>query len=179
MNRSEIFIFKPLSTGLGIERSHELRYAPGLWSGTRSLAVQAVRAAASAQAIRKAKASPVNPQNAVLHSPLMMSQRVVAILCDVMVCGSAALFALVCAGFFAACLDHVPASGPEIIGIVTSFSWLRQSMQIVIAVTNLAASMPWLPVAGFVTFFLSYRLVVSLVSGASPGENLVRWLSRV
>ena len=50
-------------------------------------------------------------------------------------------------------------------------------MQIVIAVTNLAASMPWLLVAGFVTFFLSYRLVVSLVSGASPGESLARWLS--
>ena len=35
MNRSEIFVFRPLSTGLGIERSHELRYAPGLWAGTR------------------------------------------------------------------------------------------------------------------------------------------------
>lgn len=182
MNRSEIFVFKPLSTGLGIERAHEVRYVPGIWSGTRARAAQVVKAAAASQTAKKSMAALATRAN-VPQSSLLAWQRGVAIWCDVLVCCAVAVFALICAGFFAACLDnmdqvnHLPATGPEIVRLITSFAWLRQSMQIVIAVTNLASSLPWLPVAGFAVLFVAYRLVVSLVSGASPGENLARWLA--
>lgn len=177
MNRSEIFVFKPLSTGLGIERSHELRHAPGLWSGTRALAAQAVRVAStSGKNQPRSNKSTVSLATTAKSSPLMWWQRGIAVWCDVIVCAAMGMFAIVCAGFFAACLDQMPANSAALASLVTSFAWLRQSMQILIAAVNVSSSFPWLPVAAFAALFAAYRLVVSLVSGASPGENLARWL---
>ena len=175
MNRKEIFVFKPLSTGLGLERAHDLRHAPGLWSGTRTRATQA----AKAQISRLATAPSLTRlgSNPPSRSPLMMWQRFVAVWCDVMVCGAIAMFALACAGFFAAMLDQSTASPQGLTNILSSFVWLRQSVQILIAVNNIATSVPWLPVAGFGVLFGLYRLAVFLIAGVSPGETLAKWLA--
>ncbi len=179
MNRKEIFVFKPLSTGLGLERAHDLRHAPGLWSGTRARATQA----AKAQISRIASPTTLQRQHLrsgtkpTARSPLMMWQRFVAVWCDVMVCGGLAMFALVCAGFFAAILDQTPASPQGFTNILSSFVWLRQSVQILLALNNIASTVPWLPVAGFAVLFGVYRLAVSFIAGVSPGETLAKWLA--
>lgn len=174
MNRKEIFVFKPLSTGLGLERAHDLRHAPGLWSGTRTRAAQA----AKAQISRLASSPSLHRSGPKTHSrsPLMMWQRFIAVWCDVMVCGALAMFALVCAGFFAAILDQSPASPQGLGDILSSFVWLRQSVQILVALNNVADSVPWLLVTGFCVLFGIYRLAVYLIAGVSPGETLAKWL---
>jgi hypothetical protein len=175
MNRKEIFVFKPLSTGLGLERAHDLRHAPGLWSGTTTRAAQAAKAQISrfvpSTSLQRAGSKPPK------RSPLMMWQRFVAVWCDVMVCAALAMFALVCAGFFAAILDQSSTSPQGLANILSSFVWMRQSVQILIAMNNIASSLPWLPVAGFGVLFGTYRLAVSLIAGVSPGETLAKWLA--
>ena len=174
MNRNEIFVFRPLSSGLGLERSHDLRHAPGLWSGASLRAAQVAKTKISRLVPTVPRQSAVS--NSKVPAPLMMWQRFVAVWCDAMVCGVVALFALMCAGLFSALLDQ-GSEGPRGLGhVISSFSWLRQAIQILIALNNIATSLPWLPVLGFAVLFGIYRLAVALSAGASPGEALARWL---
>lgn len=171
MSHREIFVFKPLSSGLGLDRSHQTRPTTGgLWSGSRARAIPALRRIVHNPTHSPAKVVPSRSQ-------LMIWQRFIAVWCDVMVCGGVAVFALLSAGFFAACLDQGPASVKNIGDVLGSFAWIRQSVQMMVAMTNIASTLPWLPVLGFLIFFGFYRLAVARMAGTSPGETLARWLA--
>lgn len=188
MNRETIFVFKPLSTGLGLEHSHQLRNSPGRWSlptrrsrrqdSGRQVALAANNAKGSSQSNfpKASSRTRESTQETQVRAPLLFWQRCLALWCDGMVTLMLSVFVLIAAGLFAALFEAKAYNPSALMSVIASLDWIRQSGQMVMSLVNLGAVLPWLPVCGLVAMYLTYRLSVKIITGISLGEWFARWV---
>lgn len=171
MNRETIFVFKPLSTGLGLEHSHQLRNGPGRWS-------RPVRRSAQRALSLPKLSSAKKPAEAVAigRSPLLFWQRCLALWCDGMVSLMLAFFVVMAAGLFASLIESGSVNPADWFSAMGSMEWIRQSAQMIVSLVNLASVMPWLPFVSLLVLFGVYRTSVVRLTGTSIGQWFVRWL---